>query len=388
MSNKELGRTMTGQLPATPTGVPVMAARGFSLIELMLALALGLVVVTGIVQLFIGNSQTYTVLNGQSRLQENARFGFEFITQAARSAGYFGCAPEDVNIVNGLNAPNWSVIPEFDVSAPVQGHDGVGGGNWNPALATLPRTSGGASANVYINGNGIDITEVVDGTDVLVLRAMVPPIRRLTQVLQPTEDPVVEAPGGDNAFEVDDIIMVADCEQAAVLRVTGAAVAANEATLTHAVGGAGLYENSATVDIPTQVGAPRTLSAVGRSFGVEALVGEVVSSFFYIAPGAAVNNRGDAINALWRKQGTAPPQELIAGIDDMQVLYGIDTTLADNVANANQYVTADAIPDPNQVVSLRVTLAVNSVDAVTDDGNQLSRTFTKTILLRNAQPGA
>ena len=79
---------MTGQLSATSTSVPVVAARGFSLIELMLALALGLVVVTGIVQLFIGNSQTYTVLNGQSRLQENARFGFEFITQAARSAGY------------------------------------------------------------------------------------------------------------------------------------------------------------------------------------------------------------------------------------------------------------------------------------------------------------
>ncbi|MEM1435584.1 MAG: PilW family protein [Pseudomonadota bacterium] len=380
---------MTRQQPATTLSLPATAPRGFSLIELMLALGLGLVVVTGIVQLFIGNSQTYTVLNGQSRLQENARFGFEFITQAARSAGFFGCAPEDVNVVNGLNAPNWSVVPEFDVSAPVQGYDGRGGGNWQPALATLPRTTGGgANANVYIGGNGIDIGEVVDNTDVLVLRAMVQPVRRLTQVLQPTDDPVVEAPGGDNAFEVGDIIMIADCEQAAVVRVTGAAVAAGEATLAHAVGGAGLYENSATVDIPTQVGAPRTLSAVGRSFGPESLVGEVVSSFFYIAPGAAVNNRGDAINALWRKQGSAAPQELIAGIDDMQVLYGIDTTLADNVANANQYVAADAIPDPNQVVSLRVTLAVNSVDAVTEDGNQLTRTFTKTILLRNAQPGA
>ena len=369
-------------------GRPVARAQaGFSLIELILALSLGLVVVTGIVQLFVGNSQTYTILNGQSRLQENARFGFEFITMAARSAGYFGCAPEDANVLNTLNAPNWAVMPEFDVLTAVEGHDGQADGSWLPALATLPRTTGGASANVYINGNGVDIGAVAEGTDVLVLRNLAQPIRRLTQVLQPTADVVAEAPGGDNDFAVGDIVMVSDCEQGAVFRVTGAAVAGNNVTLTHAAGGAGLYENSATVDLPTAAGVPRTLSVLGRSYGVEGQVGEIETSIFYIAPSASVDNQGNTPLALWRKLGINAPVELIAGIEDLQVLYGIDTTLNDNIPNANQYVEADAIPDPTQVVSLRVTLAVNSVDAVTDDAAQLRRTFSKTILLRNAQPG-
>ena len=67
---------------------------GFSVLELLVALGLGLLVVAGIVQLFVGNSRTYEIVNAQARLQENARFAFEFISRPARMAGYSGCAPE------------------------------------------------------------------------------------------------------------------------------------------------------------------------------------------------------------------------------------------------------------------------------------------------------
>ena len=45
---------------------------GFSIVELLIALGLGLLVVSGIVQLFVGNSRTYEIVNAQARLQENA----------------------------------------------------------------------------------------------------------------------------------------------------------------------------------------------------------------------------------------------------------------------------------------------------------------------------
>ena len=70
----------------------------------------------------------------------------------------------------------------------------------------------------------------------------------------------------------------------------------------------------------------------------------------------------------------------------MQLLYGVTPTLAADIPNPNQYVTAAAIPDPAQVVSVRVTLTVNSIDQVTADNNTLTRTFSKTILVRNANP--
>ena len=53
--------------------------RGFSLVELILALGLGVLVTAGIVQLFVGNNQTYNLLNGQSRLQESARYALDFV---------------------------------------------------------------------------------------------------------------------------------------------------------------------------------------------------------------------------------------------------------------------------------------------------------------------
>ncbi len=357
---------------------------GFSLVELMLALALGLVVVTGIVQLFVGNSQTYNVLNGQSRMQENARFAMEFISRAARSAGYFGCAPETVNIVKGLRG-NWNAMPEFDISQFVQGYNGNADGTWSPTLATLPRTTGGVNVNVYIPGNGIDTTTIEPGTDVLVFRGMQNPGRNLTQVLQPTGDPVVRAPGGDPGFGVNDIVLLANCEQAAVFRVTGMNVAGDEATLLHATSAAGnLYENADQISSPTGL-IPFTLSYLGRSYGEDANVGALESTYFFIAPSLGQDNQGNTPSALWQKVGGAQPVELVQGVEDLEVLFGVDTTLTDGISNANQYVDFNDVPDPNQVVSLRVSVAVNSVDTV-DAGNRLSRTFSKTLLLRNANP--
>jgi type IV pilus assembly protein PilW len=369
---------MTGRSPRGS------ANAGFSLVELMLALALGLVVVTGIVQLFVGNSQTYSVLNGQARLQENARFAMEFISRAARSAGYFGCAPEAVNMVKGLRG-NWNAMPEFDITQIVQGHNGNADGTWSPTLATLPRTTGGVNVNVYIPGNGIDTTSIEPGTDVLVLRGMQNPGRSLTQVLQPTGDPVISAPGGNTGFGVNDVVLLANCEQAAVFRVTGMNVAGDEATLFHATSAAGnLYENSDQISSPTGL-IPFTLSYLGRSYGEDANVGALETTYFFIAPSLGEDNQGNPPSALWQKVGSARPVELVQGVEDLEVLFGVDTTLTDGISNANQYVDFDDVPDANQVVSLRVSLVVNSVDTV-DAGNRLSRTFSKTVLLRNANP--
>ena len=103
--------------------------QGFSLIELMLALALGVVVTAGIVQLFVGNNQTYRVLQGQARLQEGARYALDFISESARAAGYFGCDPDPDKRYHTLNAgANWANLFEMDIRAPVVGFEYTGGG--------------------------------------------------------------------------------------------------------------------------------------------------------------------------------------------------------------------------------------------------------------------
>ncbi len=357
---------------------------GFSLLEMLLAMALGLIVVTGIVQLFIGNSQSASIINGQARLQENARFAFEFISNAARRAGYFGCIRDSQTQVWGL-VGNPVQLPEYNVDQAVGGFDANGDGTWVPSALNLP---GGTPGNTN-TGNGITIGDLDPNSDVVVFRNLRQPTQRLTVTTQPLDEAVVTAPGGDPGFGQDDIVMIADCEQAAVFRVTGIVPAGNEATLQNALNSGGFspfFQNAALVTPPAGPQVDFTKSFLGRSYGTDSVVGAVESTYFFVAPSLRQNNVGDTPLSLWQKVGPEGPVELIQGVEDMQVLYGIDTTLNDDIPNPNQYVTAAAIPDPDQVVSIRVTLAVNSIDAVTEDSNVLRRTFSKTVLVRNANP--
>ena len=73
------------------TSVKKALVKGFSLVELVIALALGSVVTAGVVQLFVANSETHNLLVGQSRMQESARFALDFIGRQVRQAGYRGC---------------------------------------------------------------------------------------------------------------------------------------------------------------------------------------------------------------------------------------------------------------------------------------------------------
>jgi type IV pilus assembly protein PilW len=66
-------------------------ARGFGLIELMVALALGLIVVLGVAQIFISAKNTYVSQNASASMQEDARFVLSKMLQEIRMVGMFGC---------------------------------------------------------------------------------------------------------------------------------------------------------------------------------------------------------------------------------------------------------------------------------------------------------
>ncbi|WP_085584197.1 MULTISPECIES: PilW family protein [unclassified Pseudomonas] len=64
---------------------------GFGLIELLVALALGLIVVLGVVQIFIAAKNTYASQNSAAAMQEDARFVLSKMIQEIRMVGMFGC---------------------------------------------------------------------------------------------------------------------------------------------------------------------------------------------------------------------------------------------------------------------------------------------------------
>ncbi|WP_226501103.1 prepilin-type N-terminal cleavage/methylation domain-containing protein [Pseudomonas sp. MWU16-30322] len=67
------------------------ANRGFGLIEMLIALALGLIIVLGVVQTFLAAKNTYVSQNTAAAMQEDARFVLSKMIQELRMVGMFGC---------------------------------------------------------------------------------------------------------------------------------------------------------------------------------------------------------------------------------------------------------------------------------------------------------
>ena len=79
--------------------------QGFTLVELMIAMMLGVFLLAGIIQTFIGSRQSYRLQENMSRLQENGRFAMHFIGQGIRMADYHKChtTPSVSTAISGNN---------------------------------------------------------------------------------------------------------------------------------------------------------------------------------------------------------------------------------------------------------------------------------------------
>jgi type IV pilus assembly protein PilW len=364
----------------------------------MIAMVIGSVITAGIIQLFVANSETHRLMLGQSRMQESARFAMEFIGRSVRQAGYRGCFSSNAELHTTID-PVGNIPYEYNLNLGVEGYEATGVGVWSPVLSTLPRTSsnGNNDTNVYSTGagegegNGIVIDTVVSGSDVITLRAMAQQDleARLMNLLGETDDIVVNVPPGGLDLLTDHLAVIHDCEKATVFRVTFAnnnTPVAGQMTIGH------------DTDDTDDVANSDDKLALKNFFTTDASVTAIVSSTFFLAPGAGESMQGESPLSLWWKSGLDAPVELVEGVEDLQFLYGVTTT-DDKVPN--QYLLANQIADWNKVTTVRITIVVNSVDDVggtstptqgcdiqpcyedEDFDGLIRRSFTQTIMLRN-----
>lgn len=138
-------------------------AKGFGLIEIMIALVLGLVLVLGITQIFASSRQTALVQDASATLQEDARYVLTRMTQELRMAGMFGClslaSGSVTNVPAAFNDPiDWdgpSSTLRIITSNATQGVAQSSNADWT--LVTDCRLTGNVVAGVAAPANNNEI---------------------------------------------------------------------------------------------------------------------------------------------------------------------------------------------------------------------------------------
>jgi type IV pilus assembly protein PilW len=326
--------------------------RGFTLIEMLIAMVIGLVLMTGVVSVFISSSDSYQRLQGLASIQERGRIAIQILQNNVQVAGYTGCR-KDVTINNGLIS-NTNYGRSF--TQPIQGFDATGTANtWDPVMETTipsPQWAGG---------------------DVLTVRGPVGSGMSLTATMANTAD-TLSVPAG-SPFVTNDLMMAVSCQgNGDVFEKTNAA----GTTIAHTATG---LNSSATL---------------GNAYEANSMVVKVAVTSFFVRDSSAIAGT----RALWMKEGESAAQALIEGVDGMQILYGV-TSNTDT--SANQYLTAAQVNAGTlwgSVMNVRISLLVASLNPTVKVQNttvysllgvnypafndlRQRRVFTTTITLRN-----
>jgi len=297
---------------------------GFSLVELMVAMTLSLLLMAGALSILYSSKTTYNENDRLARLQESGRTVVEMILRDARPAGFMGCSRplSGDEFSNGLNNSN-SLLWNF--GQPAFGFEAKGGGVWAPALDAL-------------------IPNATSGSDVLVMRTT-----RLGQGVFRLSAPVIDTTAviqvdtdAGSTIPADTPMIIGDCEGSSVFMATGYnALTSTTGEISHAIAAGG--------------GDGNTGAALTRGFVLGAQLMPIQSVAYFVAPSASGNG-----GSLWQRMGKAAPLELVDGVENLQLRYGVDT---DNNLQADVYQDAEAVNAANnwpRVISIELAVLVRS----------------------------
>ena len=82
----------------------IFRQRGLSIVELLVALTIGLFLILAVIEVMISGKQSFGSANNMSRLQENGRIATEMVVTNLKRAGYMG-GNSDIDRINGTLPP-------------------------------------------------------------------------------------------------------------------------------------------------------------------------------------------------------------------------------------------------------------------------------------------
>jgi type IV pilus assembly protein PilW len=328
---------------------------GLSLIELMVAVAIGVLVVLGVVEIFGGTRIAYNMQEGLSRVQENGRFALDFVRRDVRMAGHMGCVNDNsrlnsvpITLINHAGATPAFQLQfatslegfEYSGAMPANANPTVGAaGNWTPSLPAQ-----------------LSALNPLRGSDILVVRYFG---EQAVDLVTPYNNLVAQtvnsAPETTGFFQVGAWYGLADCFRASVFRANGiAAGAPTVITANNASGNAVAW-------------------TAFEQFGKGSVLHRMETVVYYVGTGAPPGNRPSLFRArLGIAAGNAlVPEEVVEGVEYLQILYGQDDGVLpdgpDNYRTAAQIVAGLATPAQinaawRRVMAVRTSLLLASPD--------------------------
>lgn len=321
--------------------------QGFSLIELVLAMALSVLVIGSAVQLLVGSQRSYQLLLQQARMQETARLALSYMASDIRQSSDIGCKLQSIPVANlvHLSATNF-----FSSEHWLLGWDNV---------------------------NDFD-DDVIDGTDVLELRQLLPEKSRylINHSGDATTTDLSLTAGATLEKNQVMALVDSDCSNMAIFQATevsqnGVHIAATGTNCSHVLRGHFDCNQLANADANSR-------------YSADAQLYPLVHFAYAIHPPSA-NSLSDG-TSLWRINYGANNQELVEGVDDLQLRYGLDTSNpADGVID--RYLDAEQIHSAAnlsfaQVIAVEISLTVRA-ETNSIGGDALTTRLTTQVQLRN-----
>lgn len=327
---------------------PAPRSRGFSIVELMVALALGLVLMAGLVAVFVSSSQANREFHRTSEQIENGRYAMDVLTNELHHAGFYGTFYRIG--AAGAAAPDPCAVTDAageitdGMPWPVQGYDA-------PDFATPPSLAGTSCGGWLPNAN------LVAGSDVLAVR-----------------------------------------------RASTVALAAGDATVDGRV-----YLQANPVSAEIQFGSGAAITAASKADGTAATIlardgvtaapiRHYMVHVYFVAPCAVPAGGGNVCTGAGDDDGNPVPtlkrleldgtggattmryETIAEGIQSLQIDYGIDDDPA--VVNVMTGSIGDGVPDRYErapsaaeypsIMAMRVSVLARNVEATVGHADQKS----------------
>lgn len=360
---------------------------GYTLIEVMVAAALGVLLLGIVVTIYLGSKSTFRAAEGLARSQETTRFALHFLKRDIRMSGYQGCSAgvsrrnlmderqdtfplSEDNAVFGWEFANTDIgenydlnyteldaqFTQADLNAARTGNT-EGGNSWSGSY--ILGTSGANSARnlpaqvaALSPLRGSDIISVTIAEPINDLRVSI----QANQGLPTLETTDFEGTPIASNVETGTVVKIGDCSTVDTFQ--------NEA-------GSGDQQLSA---FPGGSQPSNLLTGAFRwqkKWDKDATIFRSTTKIYFVGTGAGGKPSLYAYDTSCGLGGAcASVSELIEGVENMQILYGEDTlppTQLDGVVDV--YNSADDVGDFRNVLTVKIGLLVRSPDVALDQAN-------------------